>query len=285
MLIAIGAGHYLGTPGKRCLKSIDPNETREWVLNDRVADHVEALLAGYDCQVLRVDDTTGQKGISLKDRVAAANKAKADVAIAIHHNAGIKGGLGGGIVIYRAPGSGAQTEKLQAAVYHHTVAATGLRGNRANPLAQAYLYALTGTKMPAVLCELGFMDSRNDTPIILTPEYSRKAAEGIVAALVEVYGLKPKKEENEMTKEEIKKLVADTVAEAIEKYKSEQAAALPVPDNTPAAWEKDGVDWAVERGLVQGDDTGNLMLHSPITRAQMCVLLKRDHDADEDGRE
>ena len=25
MLICIDAGHYLGTPGKRCLKSIDPN--------------------------------------------------------------------------------------------------------------------------------------------------------------------------------------------------------------------------------------------------------------------
>jgi len=36
MLICIDAGHFLGTPGKRCLKSIDPNETREWVLNDNI---------------------------------------------------------------------------------------------------------------------------------------------------------------------------------------------------------------------------------------------------------
>ena len=28
MLICIDAGHCLSTPGKRCLKSIDPNETR-----------------------------------------------------------------------------------------------------------------------------------------------------------------------------------------------------------------------------------------------------------------
>ena len=28
MLICIDAGHYIGTPGKRCLKSIDPGETR-----------------------------------------------------------------------------------------------------------------------------------------------------------------------------------------------------------------------------------------------------------------
>ena len=49
MLICLDAGHYLGTPGKRCLKSIDPQETREWVLNARVADKLQEILAGYDC--------------------------------------------------------------------------------------------------------------------------------------------------------------------------------------------------------------------------------------------
>ena len=38
MLICIDAGHGLHTPGKRCLKSLDPRETREWRLNARVAD-------------------------------------------------------------------------------------------------------------------------------------------------------------------------------------------------------------------------------------------------------
>ena len=38
--IAIDAGHGLYTAGKRCLKSIDPNETREWVLNSRIAGKV-----------------------------------------------------------------------------------------------------------------------------------------------------------------------------------------------------------------------------------------------------
>ena len=45
--LVISAGHYLGNP-KGCLKSLDPNETREWVLNDRVADKLEKILADYD---------------------------------------------------------------------------------------------------------------------------------------------------------------------------------------------------------------------------------------------
>ena len=28
-ILALDAGHYLATPGKRCLKSLDPGETRE----------------------------------------------------------------------------------------------------------------------------------------------------------------------------------------------------------------------------------------------------------------
>lgn len=49
-------------------------------------------------------------------------------------------------------------------------------------------------------------------------------------------------------------------------------------DNTPAAWSKDGVEWAVAEGLMAGDTSGNLMLRSPITREQFCVMLKRYHD-------
>ena len=73
MLICLDAGHYLGTPGKRCLKSIDPQETREWVLNARVADKLQEILAGYDCETMRVDDVTGQEEVTLYERVQAAN--------------------------------------------------------------------------------------------------------------------------------------------------------------------------------------------------------------------
>ncbi len=52
----------------------------------------------------------------------------------------------------------------------------------------------------------------------------------------------------------------------------------PSPDNKPAAWSKDAVEWAVSNGLMVGDDKGDLMLRSPITREQFCVMLKRYHD-------
>lgn len=198
--IAIDAGHYKGTPGRRCLAALDPAQTGEWELNRRVADKLEELMAGYDCQVIRVDDKTGDRLIDLGDRVAAANGCPADVYLSIHHNAGIKGGSGGGCVVYTAHGCQAKSRALQKAVYGAVVSRTGLVGNRATPMAESRLYVLQRTTMPAILIECGFMDSRTDVPVILGPYFGEQVASGLLAALVEVFGMKKKKEERQRMK-------------------------------------------------------------------------------------
>lgn len=236
MLIAIDAGHYLGTPGKRCLRTIDPGETREWVLNNRVANKVQQRLTAYDCTTMRVDDPTGQREITLFDRVLIANQAGADVYLSIHHNAGINGGSGGGIVVYVCPGVGEDTTSLQRAVYEHTVASTGLRGNRSQPLAEADFYVLLYTKMPAILGEFGFMDSTTDTPIILTEEYADQLADGIVAALVEVYDLK-----------EVDNVTYEQWVEYYKRYQAEQAKKEPTEK-----WQKETVEKAIAAGISDG---------------------------------
>lgn len=195
--IAIDAGHYKGTPGRRCLAALDPAQTGEWELNRRVADKLEALLAGYDCQVLRVDDRTGDKLLDLGDRVAAANGWPADVYLSIHHNAGIRGGSGGGCVVYTAPDCQAKSKALQRAAYGAVVSRTGLVGNRATPMMERGLYVLRRTRMPAILIECGFMDSKTDVPVILGPYFADQVAEGLLAALVEVFNLTDRKEVRE----------------------------------------------------------------------------------------
>ncbi|MBQ2803962.1 MAG: N-acetylmuramoyl-L-alanine amidase [Lachnospiraceae bacterium] len=190
-IIAIDAGHGKYTAGKRCLKSIDPVQTREWILNDRIADRLQELLAGYDCKVIRVDDTTGRKDISLSARVNTANNAKADVYISIHHNAGVNGGTGGGTVVYYYSSNIQRT--LQArALYNRIVEKTGLNGNRSEPVQKYGFYVIKKTRMPAFLVENGFMDSKMDTPIILTAEHAEKTAQGILTFLVEHFTLDPK---------------------------------------------------------------------------------------------
>ncbi len=184
--IALTAGHYLGTPGKRCMKKLDPNETREWWLNDRIADKVEKLLQNYSgWELIRTDDTTGKKDISLTARTNAANNFKADFYLSIHHNAGVNGGKGGGIVAYRYSKTKRQESiDWQKDLYDALIEATGLRGNRSTPLAAANFHELRESNMPAVLLELGFMDSATDVPVILTEAYADKCAAAIVKVLV-----------------------------------------------------------------------------------------------------
>lgn len=184
--IAMTAGHYKGTAGKRCLKSLDPNETREWTLNDRIADKVEKLLQDYTgYELIRTDDTTGEKDIPLTARTNAANNFKADFYLSLHHNAGINGGTGGGIMAHIYTKASAESAAWQKALYSALIEATGLKGNRAAPLAKRNLHEVRETNMPAVLLELGFMDSKTDVPIILTEEYADKCAAAIVKVLVE----------------------------------------------------------------------------------------------------
>lgn len=46
-------------------------------------------------------------------------------------------------------------------------------------------------------------------------------------------------------------------------------------DNTPADWAADAVAWAVESGILYGDENGNYRLHEPCTREMMMVFLYR----------
>ncbi len=191
--IALTAGHYMRTPGKRCLKSLDPKETREWWLNDRIADKVEKLLMGYTgYELIRTDDTTGKKAIELTARTNAANNFKADFYLSIHHNAGINGGKGGGIVAIRHTRASAESAEWQKDLYNALIDATGLKGNRATPLQKANLHEVRETKMPAVLLELGFMDSATDVPVILSEKFADQCAAAIVKVIVNRAGLKPK---------------------------------------------------------------------------------------------
>lgn len=240
MKLALGAGHGKGASGKRCLKSLDPDETREWVLNDRIADQVEKLLKDYDgVSVLRLDDSDdGEEDVALARRVQTANTWGADFYLSIHHNAGINGGSGGGIVAYTHPQSSKASVEWRDELYEELIERTGLRGNRATPKATSNLYVLRETTMPAVLLELGFMDSKTDVPIILTEEYARKCAEAIVAVIVSRGGLTRKPTETN--------------------------------GGAPADWAAEAWRKATAAGVMDGTRPGD-----NLTRQELAVVLKK----------
>lgn len=201
-IIALDAGHGYYTKGKRCLKSLDKNETREWYLNDRIMDRVQEKLSNYECVVLRVDDTTGAKDVSLQSRVSLANSQKADIYVSVHHDAGLNGRKGGGTTVYYCS-SNIERHKQAKRLYDILVGETNLIGNRSEKIINKGYYVLKNTKMPAFLIENGFMDSPTDVPIILSDQHAENTAEGIASFVVTELGLKNKenKEEKEENKE------------------------------------------------------------------------------------
>lgn len=187
--IAYCAGHYRQTPGKRIPKSLDPKQTREWILNDRVARYFAQAAKAYpQATLLRTDDATGNTFVDIPQRCAKANSWGADLYIDMHHNAGIGGGSGGGVVIYSYPGS-ATGRKYRDAVYASVVAAGGLKGNRSQPLQEKAYDSLRLADAPAILPEYGFMDSATDVPVILSEEYAKKIAYATMEAVARVAGL------------------------------------------------------------------------------------------------
>ena len=241
--IAVDAGHWYGVPERRCLKSVDPNETREWTMNDRVADYFAEAAAQYDgVEILRVDDTTGKKNVSLADRCAKANKWGANLYLSDHHNWGIKGGKGGGVVTFCYK-NGGQAQKYRDAIYNAVIAAGGLKGNRAEPKTTANFQVLRDTSMPAVLIECGFMDSTTDIPKIITPAYSKLVGYAMMEGVAKIAGLKKKKEK--------------TVAK----------------NDYSAHWAKSAIQTVIDKKIMVGDGNGKFLPDDKITRAEVAQTI------------
>lgn len=241
--VAIDAGHGKHTAGKRCLKSLDPNETREWTLNSRIAAKVCARLEAAGVTALRMDDITGESDVALSERTAKANAAGCALYVSIHHDSGVNGGTGGGVTVFSHPKGSAKAVTLRDAVYEHVIETAGLRGNRANPKTTADFYVLRKTSMPAVLIECGFMDSKTDVPVILTDAYAENAARGIAEGVCQVLGVKTLKEAEDVGK--------DT-------------------KEIPSAWAAASWVWAKDNGLMDGTRPKDA-----VTREELAAVLMR----------
>ena len=186
--VALDAGHGLYTAGKRCLASLDGNQTREWTLNSQICEKIQFLLQAYDgYEILRVDDVTGQTDVALSSRTNKANSWGANIYLSVHHNAGINGGSGGGIEVYVYTKVDAGTLAAQSDLYNCLIRHTGLKGNRSDGTKASDLHVLRETKMTALLAECGFMDSSTDVPIILSDTFATQVAEAYTEFIV-AYG-------------------------------------------------------------------------------------------------
>jgi N-acetylmuramoyl-L-alanine amidase len=174
-LVLLDAGHGGRDPGAV------HEGVREAVINLAVAERVYVLL--QDDPRVRVSMTrTGDTSISLEQRMALANKSKAAAYVSLHantyHDPRVRG-IETLVSETQPPGSPSWqlAEILQRAV----TTATGARdrGVRSQDL---YLHH---AKMPAVLLEMGFMTSPQESALLLTPAYQQRLATAIYEGILE----------------------------------------------------------------------------------------------------
>jgi len=194
--VAIDNGHGLNTAGKRTPPLPGGRVIHEWEFNYPTAKKLKQVLERCGLETIMVSDT--QEDTPLATRTSKANNANADIFVSIHYNA-FKGewGTHGGVETHYYPTSG-KGKKLAQLVQAELAKATGRRDRG---IWASDFYVLRKTKMPAILCECGFMDNLEEAKLMLDENYQWTVAEAIGRGICAYLGVKyvpkpePKKDE------------------------------------------------------------------------------------------
>ena len=276
-LLALDAGHGLPTPGRRIPANLDPGQHQEWWLNQRICNYIAEAAKKYEgFDTIRVDDATGAEDVGMSVRCQRANAAGADLYYSAHHNAGVNGGRGGGVVAFSL-GEGTAAAGWRDTLYAAIVAAGGLTGNRANPKTVADFYVLRNTVMPAVLIEHGFMDAPDDVPAILREDYAKAVGYAVAECIASRVGLAKKAQvatpaASAVTAEQVQQIAKGEAGAAVSGLMSSAGTG-----DKHNAYADEATRWAVQTGLIQGDGNGNYAWAKPMTRQEMVTLLYRYH--------
>ncbi len=173
--IIIDAGHgghdRGGMPGQKL-------EEKGYALD--VARRLDSVLrrSGYKTVMTRSDDTF----VELDERCAIANRyAGRGVFVSIHFN-GADNPDAHGIETYYS--SGSASLRLAQSIHSRVVRATG---EIDRSVRSRSFRVLRGTRVPAVLCELGFLTNRGESRNIQSSSYRQRLAESIAAGIRSIY--------------------------------------------------------------------------------------------------
>ena len=120
---------------------------------------------------------TADQYVSLKDRPKVAERAKADAFISFHFNSSPNANEGSGVTAYYYHHNGSkQLAKLMSKAFA-ALPLTNL-GTKFGDF-----YVLRENSQPAILCELGYINSKHDFKKIRSTAYQEQVADRVVAAV------------------------------------------------------------------------------------------------------
>lgn len=238
--IYLDAGH--GTQKSTGLDNgaIGIGGVKEAEINLAVAKYLQKELERCGVQVT-MSRTTASTPITLNQRTREANALGVDYVISIHCNAWEQESANGtATYIYTY---GGESEKLARKVQKEMLIAIPLRDRG---VVAGNLAVVRDTKAPAILIELAFVTNKKDCAELVKDENQKAWAVAICKGVCEHINIK---------------------------YKGETVVAN--KDNTPDKYAADAVKWAVDNGILKGNENGDYMLHSNVTRQDMLVFLYR----------
>lgn len=154
-----------------------------------IAKRIESKLKDYEGVEVRLS-RTNDTFVELGERARLANNWGADYFVSVHVNAG--GGRGYEDFVFN--GNVSQATIANQNVFNpQVVRATGFN-NRGKK--RANFAVLRQTNMPAILTENGFIDNSTDANNLKSSAFLDKVANGHVNALIQIFGLKKKKQTN-----------------------------------------------------------------------------------------
>jgi N-acetylmuramoyl-L-alanine amidase len=173
---------FRGTSGLVC---IDPghggtdegataNGVVEKDVNLDIALRAKPLVEARGYRVIMTRET--DKTVSLKDRCAIANRARASIFVSIHNNSSVTDDQGTETYYYDS-GAG----RHLATYIQREVVRRILRPNLG--VTADELYALRNTDMPSALLECAYLTNEEEAQLILEPGFQQKIADGVAAGI------------------------------------------------------------------------------------------------------
>lgn len=161
------------------------NGLREKDLTLTISKKIADVLKDYDCSVKL--SRTGDQTLSLKQRTDDVNKWGADYLLSVHINAG--GGTGYEDFIYNGSVS-SNAIKYRDTMHTEIVKQLGNVRNRGKK--RANFHMVRDSRMPAMLSENMFIDTKADADKLKDSKFINKIAQGHANGLVKAFGLKKK---------------------------------------------------------------------------------------------
>lgn len=224
------------------------NGLREQDVTFHVSEKLAVFLRdmGLDVRMTRnrLEDNVGNGTLSssLNTRADMANEWGADIFVSVHCNSG--GGTGVETYCYRKSG---EAGRLAQDIQTELVAASGLRDRGVKT---KNLLVLRKTLMPAVLAEIGFIDSATDSALFRDDAGQQEIADGIAQGIANYFGIRRPEPE------------VQPIVEPIYNW------TLEVPE-----WGRSTIQKLLDKGWLRGDESGALGLTE--TAVRLLVINDR----------